>query len=149
MNNIYYYKKTEKTVSCWDMCCNMFNFNFFRINIEYLQQCSHCKSKIFINSKRRCDEVDTKDFDKNAIYGKHKDSMDELENKYKEQCKEREFISIKLQNNYIEKISNYKHYRDADCLNCKKKFIMNKKHKYYCFWGNICYKTVDDYKYEF
>jgi len=50
---------------------------------------------------------------------------------------------------YKENTFFYKNYRRAMCLNCKKQFDMNFKQKYYCFWGLICYKTVNNYRDKF
>jgi len=154
MNNTSYYENIpEPETSCWDMfCCRT---KFFYTNSEYLQQCNHCQSKMFVNSTRKCDEINKNDsnFDSNAIYAKTEGSIDELEDKYKAQIMERGIeqktnnpVETQYINRETEPDKYYKNYREAKCMSCQKNFIMNNKNKYYCLWGLYCYKTVDDFK---
>lgn len=45
---------------------------------------------------------------------------------------------------YQEMLNNKIHYyRESTCMQCRKKFKINIKEKKYCFWGWICYNTID------
>ena len=154
MNDTSYYENmSEKETSCWDMFFG--GKKFFYTNSEYLQQCSHCKSKMFINSTRKCDELDknNSEYDSNAIYATSEGSSEQLDDKYKAQLMERKIEHNKLdqiKSQYInrgdEPDKYYKNYREAKCMSCQKNFIMHNKNKYYCVWGLYCYKTADDFK---
>lgn len=155
-------------------CCDN---NFFYDKKVYSQCCTYCNSKMSINSTRYCDKINTNDknFNSNAIYAKSEndyileDKFDILKNSYNKDIenqtivsKEEDIINIldriddeieqldKIKKvNYEKNTFYYKNYRRAMCLNCKENYDMNFKQKYYCLWGLLCYKTVDNYRDKF